>query len=136
MLPLRYARFWRIGSLLLLAAVLVAALAPADWLFGADDDQSSWFPHADKVLHGVTFLLLATWFAGQYRHDSYWRIAIGLLAFGALIELCQLMTGYRTADWIDMGANTAGIIAGLGLALTGAGGWCQRVEAWQLAREA
>ena len=61
-------------------------------------------------------------------------VALGLLAFGALIELCQRAVGYRSAEWLDLAADAAGILAGLGIALVGAGGWCQRVEAWLGAR--
>ena len=122
------------ASIVLLVAVLTATLMPAAWFFGDRASALSWFVHADKWLHGVTFLVLAIWFAGQYRMRSYWRIAAGLMGFGFFVELCQLMISYRTADWIDIGANTAGIIAGLAIALTSLGGWCLRVEAWHLAR--
>ena len=132
MLPLRFATHWRTVSILLLLAVLAATLLPAFW--SNQQDLVSWFLHADKWLHGVTFLILALWFSGQYRARSYWRVAVGLMAFGFLIELCQLMISYRTADWIDIGANTAGIIAGLAVASAGLGGWCLRVEAWHMAR--
>ena len=134
MLPLQHAPQWRIASILLMAAILTATLIPAAWFFGDKASALSWFAHVDKWLHGVTFLALALWFAGQYRMRSYWRIAAGLMIFGFFIELCQLMISYRTADWIDIGANTAGIIVGLAAALTGLGGWCLRVEAWHTAR--
>ena len=61
--------------------------------------------------------------------QSYWRIALGLLAFGLLIELCQRMVTYRSADWLDVGADAAGIIAGLVISLAGVGGWSRRLEA-------
>lgn len=134
MLPLQHAHQWRIASVVLLVLVLGSTLLPATWLLGDKAHALSWFAHADKWLHGVTFFVLALWFAGQYRTRSYWRIAAGLMVFGLLIELCQFMTSYRTAEWIDIGANTAGIIAGLAIALTGLGGWCLRVEARHLAR--
>ena len=134
MLTLEYARYWRLASAALLLLVLAATLMPVHWLFDDPDSGLTLFEHADKLAHALTFLLLALWFAGLYR--SLWAIAAGLLAYGALIELCQLMTGYRSADWIDMAANTAGIIAGLGIAMTGLGGWCQRAESRYLARNA
>ena len=122
MLPLRFSVFWRTASFLLLLAVLAATLLPAFW---ADrQDLVSWFLHADKWMHGLTFVVLAVWFAGQYRPRSYWRIAAGLLAFGALIEICQSTIAYRSAEWLDMAANAAGIAAGLAVALVGLGGWC------------
>ena len=135
MLPLRHAHAWRIANILLMLLVLAATLMPASWLFGDREIAVPWFPHADKWLHGLTFAVLALWYAGQYRPRSYWRIVIGLMAFGVLVELCQLMVGYRTADWLDIGANGAGIIAGLAVATAGAGGWCLRVEEWQAVRQ-
>lgn len=134
MLPLRHARHWRIGSVILLVLVLAAMMMPAVWFFSDKTSDLSWFTNIDKWLHGMTFVVLSLWFAGQYRVRSYWRIAIGLMLFGFLIECCQLLVSYRTADWIDIGANTAGIIMGLVIALTGLGGWCLRVEDWHLAR--
>ncbi len=122
------------ASILIMILVLAATMLPAAWLFGDKAGALSWIAHADKWLHGLTFLALSLWFAGQYRSRSYWRVAVGLMAFGLLIELCQLMVAYRTADWIDIGANTAGIIAGLAVASAGLGGWCLRVEAWHMAR--
>jgi len=122
------------ASIFILILVLAATMMPAAWFFSNKTSALSWFVHADKWLHGLTFLVLALWFAGQYRAQSYWRLAAGLMAFGFLIEVCQLMVSYRTADWVDIGANTAGIIAGLAVASAGLGGWCLRVEAWHTAR--
>lgn len=134
MLPLRHARHWRIASLVLLVLVMFATLMPAIWFFPSKVKALSWFANIDKWLHAMTFLVLAIWFAGQYRPRAYWRIAVGLMSFGFLIELCQLMVSYRTADWIDIGANTVGIIMGLAVAMVGLGGWSLRVEDWYLAR--
>lgn len=128
MLPLRHARGWQLASLILLLFVLVAALMPAVWFWDDKVKGLAWFQSVDKWLHGATFLFLTVWFSGLYRAESYWRVALGLLAFGLLIELCQRMVSYRSADWLDVGADAAGIIAGLAIALAGLGGWGQRVE--------
>lgn len=128
MLPLRYAARWRMAGLVILALVLLASLAPVFWFFPDRAGFATWFDHADKWMHGIAFVVLAVWFAGQYRPRSYWRIAVGLLAFGALIEACQGMVTYRSAEWLDIAANAAGIAAGLALAVAGLGGWSLRVE--------
>lgn len=128
MLPLRYAGRWRTASFVLLVIVLAATLTPAYWLFPSKREFLTWFVHVDKWLHGVTFVFLAVWFAGQYRPRSYWRIALGLLAFGVLIEACQRLVTYRSSDWLDIVADAAGIAVGLGIALAGLGGWCMSVE--------
>ena len=69
-------------------------------------------------------------FAGQYRPRSYWRIAVGLVAFGALIEVCQRMVTYRSADLLDFAADVGGIAVGLAIALAGLGGWSLWLENW------
>ena len=135
MLPLRHARFWRLADLVLLGLVFMAALMPAVWFWNDTTNALIWFKNADKWLHGTTFLVLAVWFAGQYRRPAYWRIAVGLILFGLLIEGCQFIVGYRSADWLDMGANAGGILAGLALAMAGIGGWCLRVEGWYSTRK-
>jgi VanZ family protein len=88
----------------------------------------------DKWLHGITFVILALWFAGQYRPGSYWRIGIGLILFGFLIEGCQRLVTYRSADWFDIWADTAGIVVGLIIAMAGIGGWSLRIENWYMRR--
>lgn len=130
MLPLRHVRLWRALSVLLLMAVLVAAMSPAIWLFESRSSALLWFQNADKWLHGATFIVLSIWFSGLVERRRYWLIALGLLLFGFVLEFCQLQVGYRTADWIDIVANTAGIIIGLAVALAGLGGWGLRFESW------
>ena len=121
---------------MLLLLVLVATLMPAVWVWPHRVQLASWLRNLDKWVHLLTFAMLALWFAGQYRPRSYWRIAIGLFAFGVLIEVCQRVVGYRSADLLDIGANTVGIFSGLAIALAGAGGWCLLFEAWYVERRA
>ena len=129
MLPLQHARLWRTLSVLLLIVVLLAALTPTFW-FDSKAKALVWFEHADKWLHAMTFAGLTIWFAGMFAARTYWRIALGLTLFGFLIEACQLLVSYRIADWIDIGANTVGIIVGLIAAAAGLGAWGLRVEDW------
>jgi len=134
MLPLRYTHRWRAAGTFLLALVLAAMLMPTVWM--SKREYLDWFVYVDKWLHGITFVFLAIWFSGQYRPRAYWRIALGLLAFGVLTEACQRLVTYRSADWFDLVADAAGIGTGLIIALAGAGGWSLRVEAWLQARQA
>ena len=128
MLPLRYLRRWQLASVFILLLVLVATLMPAVWFW--DDRRSGllWLDNVDKWLHGITFTVLSLWFAGLYHRRSYWRVAIGLLLFGLAIEVCQRMVGYRSAEWLDVAADTAGILIGLAIAFAGPGGWCLHFE--------
>ncbi len=128
MLPLRYARRWRIASMVLLILVLVATLMPAVWFWPDRRQFMAWFVDVDKWLHGITFVFLALWFAGQYRPRSYWRIGVGLIFFGVLIEACQRLVTYRSADLFDIVADVAGITVGLVVAMAGLGGWSLWVE--------
>ena len=134
MLPLRHARLWQVLSILVLVTVLLAALAPASWFFDDGDDSLSWLPYADKWMHAATFAFLALWFCGLFRKQRYWSIAAALVLFGLFVEFCQLQLSYRMAEWQDMMANTAGIIAGVAVAVAGLGGWGLRIEDWYLNR--
>jgi len=128
MLPLRYSRRWRIASIALLILVLVATLMPAVWFWPDRRQFVAWFIDMDKWLHGITFVFLAIWFAGQYRPRSYWRIGVGLIFFGVLIEACQRLVTYRSAELFDIVADVAGITVGLIIATAGLGGWSLWVE--------
>ena len=134
MLSLRYSGRWRAAGLMLLILVLAATLMPAVWFLSDRSDYLSWLTDIDKWLHGVTFLFLAIWFSGQYERRAYWRIAIGLFLFGVLIELCQRMVAYRSAEWYDLAADVGGIVAGLAIAAAGIGGWSLRTEEWLVRR--
>lgn len=136
MLSLHFARHWRAASVVLLLVVLVGAIVPVIWLWPDRRHVLSMFGGMDKWAHALTFAFLAVWFAGQYRKDAYWRIALGLLGFGIVIELCQRMVGYRSAEWFDVAADAIGIIVGLSIAAAGFGGWCMRYESWYLNRRA
>ena len=129
MLPLRHGPLWRSLSALILTLVLVAAVLPTFW-FDNRFEALSWFENTDKWLHGTTFAVLSIWFAGLFAKSAYWRIVVGLTAFGFIIEGCQLLISYRMADWFDIAANTAGIIVGLAVAAAGLGSWGLLVEDW------
>ena len=128
MLPLRHARLWRFLSAFLLLVVMAGTLSPAVW-FDSKVEALIWFENVDKWIHGLSFLFLSVWFAGLWERNAYWRIAVGLMLFGFIVEGCQLLVSYRTADWLDIAANTVGILVGLMAATAGLGGWGPRLEA-------
>jgi len=135
MLPLRHARTWRVLSVALMIIVLLAAVTPAFWFFDSAAKALSWFQNVDKWLHAITFTTLSVWFAGLFPKRNYWLIAAGLMAFGFLVEFLQLLISFRTADWVDIGANTVGIIIGLTVAVAGLGGWGLHFEDWYARRK-
>lgn len=68
----------------------------------------------DKAGHTLTYLLLMYWFAQL--HDRRLRVAVALLALGAVLEIAQGFTGYRQASGLDMLANALGVAIGALLA--------------------
>lgn len=134
MLPLRFRGLWRSAGIALLVIVLVGMLMPAVWFWPDRGRMLDWFVDVDKWLHGIIFVVLAIWFAGQYKPRSYWRIGVGLVLFGVLIEACQRLVTYRSAEWFDIAADAAGILVGLAIAAAGLGGWSLRAENWYLQR--
>ena len=134
MLPLRYVRRWQIASAFLLISVLASTLMPAAWFWSSSRDVGSWFIDVDKWLHGITFVILAVWFAGLFRTRSYWKIGVGLILFGLFIEGCQQLVTYRSAEMFDVAADIIGIVIGLVIAGAGLGGWSLRLESWLVRR--
>jgi glycopeptide antibiotics resistance protein len=128
MLPLRHERLWRSLSVFLLLVVLAGTLTPSVW-FDSKVEALIWFENVDKWIHGLSFLFLSVWFAGLWERSANWRIAAGLMLFGFIVEGCQLLVSYRTADWLDIAANTVGIMVGLMAATAGLGGWGPWLEA-------
>lgn len=123
MLHLRFRPYWIIASTLLVLSVVWGSLQTS-----LHDQVPQGF---DKVEHFSTYLILAVWFTGLLARGRWWSVVIALLALGASMEAGQyLMHAGRTADVLDMAANTAGITAGMLLALALTGGWAQRVESW------
>ena len=128
MLPLEYPGRWRTVGVLLPLIVMSLALAPAIWP-RPDDIRLDWV-ECDKLIHGITFALLALWYTGQYARSAYWRVALGLSVYGLLIEWLQSMLSYRTAEAGDLVADVIGIAIGIVIALFATGGWSQRAENW------
>jgi VanZ family protein len=97
------ARFWRGLLAVLLLAVTWLALTPAPPPAAA----LLW----DKFNHMAAFASLAL--AAQLGFRRRWlRVALGLLAYGALIELLQALTPTRVGDAADLLADAAGIALG------------------------
>ena len=80
------------------------------------------FWNADKLEHALAYCLLMLWFCQVYRQRaSRMLLAVLLVAMGIAIEYLQRETGYRTFDYADMLANTAGVMVGWSWARTSLG---------------
>ena len=98
------ARWWRGLLLVLLCVITLLALAPAP----PKEADLGW----DKLNHFAAFAALAVVATLGYARATV-AVAIGLLAYGALIELLQSLTPSRSAEWADLVADGIGIGIGL-----------------------
>lgn len=94
--------FW-----LCLLVVLALALLPPTPIVPA----TPW----DKANHVLAFVVLALLGCGSYRERAA-GVLLGLLAYGAAIELLQALTPYRTGEARDLVADAAGLLLGGSLA--------------------
>ena len=92
------AAFW-----LAMLSVLVLSLLPVDTPL----PTTGW----DKTNHVLGFAILSLLAGLGYRNREP-GAAVGLLAYGALIEVLQAMSGYRFAEWGDLLSDGIGIALG------------------------
>jgi VanZ family protein len=124
MLPLRYPRAWLALAWIAVAAVFIAGLLPMR-------GGPSLGLINDKALHAIGYAALTVILCGIFRRSRYVWIALGLFAMGLSIEYLQDAMGYgRQREWLDVVANSIGILAGAMVALAALGGWALRVESF------
>ncbi len=113
MRDLKLKTFWWAMAWALLAFVFIASLirlpAPITQL-----------PQGfDKLEHIAAYGSLSFYFGQLFsRFQLHLRYALALFFMGALLELLQGLTSYRSPDLHDLAANSAGVILGLLLCLT------------------
>lgn len=100
---LRLARFafWTLVILTTVLSLLPNERIPPSFVF--------W----DKAQHALGFLALTLLGLWSYP-ASVARVLIGLLLFGAGIEIAQDWSGWRQGDWLDWLADATGICFGYG----------------------
>lgn len=115
---LRLVALWyAVGGGLLLAVAVLSLIPLPDVGVG------------DKLSHVVTYFVLAGYFSVLARRPrSLLAIALGITAYGALIEIAQGLSGYRFAEWGDLLANGAGTLAGLPLHFTPLAALVSRID--------
>jgi uncharacterized membrane protein (DUF441 family) len=89
--------------LLTMGAVTVLALLPIAHL------QLPVFNWWDKAQHAFAFVVL-TGGALLLWPGASARVVIGMIAYGAGIELAQWAVGWRFAEWSDLAADTVGVV--------------------------
>lgn len=98
--------YWIFFTLFTLAVITTLSLWPLEYLPSA--------PGSDKAHHFIAYAVLM--FPTALRKPHHWKL-IGLLfiAYGGMIEILQPYVN-RYGEWLDMVANTSGVIGGLLLA--------------------
>ncbi|CAN1486797.1 hypothetical protein MCEMAEM4_00077 [Burkholderiaceae bacterium] len=88
---------------LTMVAVTVLALLPIQNL------QLPVFEWWDKAQHALAFVVLSggAWLLWP---GASVRVVIGMIAYGAGIELAQWAVGWRFAEWADLAADTVGVM--------------------------
>lgn len=100
---------WRAAGWLLVATVWILSLMP----------QPPAAPGGDKLHHFIAYFGLMLLFSQWHSRNSHRYLAIALISMGCAIEVIQPLTGSRYFSWLDMLANSSGIL----VAWWFAGGW-------------
>jgi len=105
-------RLWLAGLIVYLGVIALASLLPPPQL---PLDPGRY----DKLWHGLGYALAGIGCVPLLsRFRALVWAALGLMVYGALIEVLQGLGGARTADPMDALANGVGALCGLLLALT------------------
>jgi hypothetical protein len=68
-------------------------------------------PGSDKLAHAGAFFAFALLADRGWPEGRYWvPKALPLLAYGGLLELAQAATASRSAEWLDLAADGAGLL--------------------------
>ena len=100
---------WLLAGLAVMVSWLALSPAPPDGL------DTGW----DKLNHAGAFAVLTvvSIFAFARSQRNLWRLLVGLLCYGAAIEVAQSFTPTRSAEWGDLLADLIGMAAGAMLAM-------------------
>jgi VanZ family protein len=108
MRELHYKKHWWRLAWALVAFVFIASLIPVP---APPIDLPGGF---DKYQHVLAYATLSGFF-GQLlqRFQLHLKISLGLIGMGALLEVLQGLTWYRSPDLFDIAANSIGVLVGL-----------------------
>jgi hypothetical protein len=109
---LRFPNLWLSIGILLITLVIVASLMP-------HPPHIAQFRGNDKLGHFAAYIAIMFWFGQIYtRNRARWTMALAFVILGISLEYLQRLSGYRTFEYADMGANAAGVLSALLLAQT------------------
>jgi len=103
-------KVWLFTGCLLIALVVYLSLIPA--LPSID------ITAADKVAHIFAYATLTLWFLQLYPADRRAMLVIGFIMMGIALEFLQELTASRSFEYVDIAANTGGVVLGWLLAKT------------------
>ena len=70
---------------------------------------------SDKWQHLLAYAVLAGWFCAM-APGAWLRCALAALALGVVMEIVQYHLPHRRFEWLDMVADAAGAVLGVGVA--------------------
>jgi hypothetical protein len=112
MRELKYLKIWLIVGWALVGLVIFVSVTPrAPEMLDLDG--------ADKLLHVFAYGIMMLWFGFIYLPSRmYQNLGIILIAIGIALELIQGIIAHRSLSFLDMVANTVGVLLGWLLAKT------------------
>lgn len=70
-------------------------------------------PQSDKFGHLLAYGMLMAWWSQLYDADARrWKLALAFIALGTAMEIAQSFTPNRYPEWLDIAANTTGVLLG------------------------
>lgn len=98
-------RLWILGGLTIIGAIVYLSLTP--------HPIESHLPEGDKLQHLLAYgVLMAWWSQLRLALASRWRMAIGFIVLGIVMEIAQGFTPHRQPDIFDALANALGVLLG------------------------
>ena len=71
-------------------------------------------PHLDKLQHSLAYFVLSIcWLFARQKKQRKYVIVLCCILFGIVVEILQYtITSYRTGDYLDVLANSFGVLLG------------------------